>query len=57
MADPHLGFILAAYAVTGAVVLGLIVWIALDHRRQTALIADLEKRGITRRSRQAKTGP
>lgn len=50
MTDPHLGYILGAYGVTIAVVLGLIGWIVIDHRRQSALIADLEARGVRRRS-------
>lgn len=49
-ADPHAGFILASYAVTAFSCLALIGWIVLDHRRQTALIAELEARGVTRRS-------
>jgi heme exporter protein D len=50
MSDPHAGFILASYAVTVATCLGLVAWIVIDHRRQKALIAALEARGVTRRS-------
>ncbi|MEX1082696.1 MAG: heme exporter protein CcmD [Xanthobacteraceae bacterium] len=50
-------FILAAYAVA-AVVLGcLIVWIWLDYRTQTRILAELEARGITRRSERATPHP
>jgi heme exporter protein D len=56
-ADPHFGFILAAYLVTGLTCLGLIAWIVLDHRRQTALLGDLEARGVTRRSARSGGGP
>lgn len=51
---PSLGhdaaFIIAAYAVTALVVLGLIVWVMLDRRAQQRALADLESRGIRRRS-------
>ncbi|MBL8571239.1 MAG: heme exporter protein CcmD [Phreatobacter sp.] len=50
MNDPHAFFILASYAITALTCLGLIGWVVLDHRRQTAVIADLEARGVTRRS-------
>ncbi len=46
----HSPFILASYAISLSVVLGAIVWIVLDYRRQKATLADLEARGITRRS-------
>ncbi|MBV9567904.1 MAG: heme exporter protein CcmD [Hyphomicrobiales bacterium] len=32
LALPHIGFVIAAYAITFIVVALLIVWIALDHR-------------------------
>jgi heme exporter protein D len=50
MNDPHAFFIIASYAVTGLTCLGLIAWVVLDHRRQKAVIADLEARGVRRRS-------
>jgi heme exporter protein D len=46
----HAGFIAAAYVVTAAVLVGLYVWIVADGRRQTRRLADLEARGIKRRS-------
>lgn len=46
----HLGFVAAAYAVTGLVLAGLLAWLVLDGRRQRAQLADLEARGIRRRS-------
>jgi len=49
-ADPHAGFIIASYLVTAATLAVLIGWIAVDHRRQKAHLADLEARGVTRRS-------
>ena len=47
---PHATFILAAYLVSFIVLGGLIVWLRLDANRQVQLLADLEARGIRRRS-------
>jgi heme exporter protein D len=47
---PHVGFIVAAYAIALAVVAGLIAWIVLDHRAQTRILEDMERAGVTRRS-------
>jgi heme exporter protein D len=47
-----MGFIVAAYAVTAVVVAALIVWVMLDYRVQQRALADLDKRGVTRRSAQ-----
>jgi heme exporter protein D len=49
----HMGFIVAAYAAAAAVVVALIAWVALDYRTQSRRLADLEMRGVTRRSAQA----
>jgi heme exporter protein D len=49
---PHATFIVAAYAVATLVIAGLIIWVLIDHRAQRRLLADLEKRGVTRRSEQ-----
>lgn len=46
----HAGFILAAYGVTAAAVAGLIGWVALDHRHLRATLAELDSRGLRRRS-------
>lgn len=46
----HGGFILAAYAVTIVVLAGLFLWIFLDGRAQKRRLAELESRGIRRRS-------
>jgi heme exporter protein D len=53
MNDPHAFFIIASYAVTTLTCLGLVAWVVLDHRRQKALMADLEARGVIRRSGRA----
>ena len=47
---PHAVFIVASYAVTLAVVVGLVLWVWLDGRRQTRILAELEARGVRRRS-------
>ena len=47
---PHLDFIAAAYAAAVLVVAALIVWVALDYRAQRRALAELEMRGLTRRS-------
>jgi heme exporter protein D len=46
----HTGFIIAAYAVAVIVVVGLCAWVMLDYRAQRRNLADLERRGIARRS-------
>ena len=50
---PHADFIVAAYAVAVLVVAALIVWVALDHRAQKRHLANLEARGVSRRSDRA----
>ena len=47
---PHASFVLASYAVATAVVLILVLWIAIDYRRQKARLRELEASGIVRRS-------
>ncbi len=47
---PHAAFIVTAYVTAAAVVLALIVWVRADHAAQRRLLADLEARGVTRRS-------
>lgn len=47
---PHASFILVAYAVTALAVGGLVGFILADDRRQRRRLAELERRGITRRS-------
>ena len=47
---PHAAFIIAAYVTAALVVLGLIAWVLADHAAQRRLLADLEARGVTRRS-------
>jgi heme exporter protein D len=46
----HLGFILASYLTTFAVVAGLVGWTVMDGRALRRRLADLEARGVRRRS-------
>ena len=47
---PHGAFIVAAYAIAALVVIALIAWVIADHAAQRRLLADLDPRGLTRRS-------
>jgi heme exporter protein D len=49
-AGSHAAFIVSAYVAAIFVIAALIVWVRVDYRRQQRLIADLERRGIVRRS-------
>lgn len=49
--NSHALFIIGAYAVTALVVAGLILRAVVDHRIQLRALADLEARGVGRRSR------
>ena len=49
-ATNHMAFIVAAYVAAIAVVGGLTAWVMLDYRAQRRKLADLEMRGVTRRS-------
>ena len=54
---PHWGFILAAYAVATLVLAGVVVWVVADLKAQRRILADLESRGIRRRSDGGTAGP
>ena len=47
---PHAAFIIAAYGVTFVAVAALALFIVEDDRKQRRLLAELEQRGIRRRS-------
>lgn len=47
---PYASFIVTSYALVTVVVLILIIWIAVDYRRQRARLRELEASGVTRRS-------
>ena len=48
--DAHIGFIVAAYLLSALVLAALIGWVVMDGRAQQRRLADLEARGIRRRS-------
>jgi heme exporter protein D len=47
---PYASFIVTSYVLVVAVVLVLILWIAIDYRRQKARLRELEASGVVRRS-------
>ena len=47
---PYASFIVAAYAISTAVIAVLIIGVSLDYRRQRRILKDMEERGISRRS-------
>jgi heme exporter protein D len=47
---PYASYIVTSYTLVAAIVLLLIVWIAVDYRRQKERLRELEASGITRRS-------
>jgi heme exporter protein D len=47
---PYTPFIVTSYVLVAAVVLILIVWIAIDYRRQKERLRELEASGVVRRS-------
>ncbi len=47
---PHAAFIIASYLVAVSVVLALVAWVMTDYRIQQRALADLERKGVTRRS-------
>ena len=46
----YTGFILASYGVSIATILMLVLWVVMDGRIQARKLAELEARGIHRRS-------
>ena len=47
---PYAAFIVTSYALVAAVVSILVLWIALDYRRQQQRLRELEVLGVSRRS-------
>ena len=47
---PHTGFIITAYIIATVVVAGLVAAVIYDYFAQKRALADLDRRGITRRS-------
>jgi heme exporter protein D len=52
---PYASFIVTSYVLVAAVVLMLILWIAIDYRRQKARLRALEASGVVRRSGRSAT--
>ena len=50
---PHAAFIITAYAAAAFIIGALIAWVVLDHRAQRRKLANLDARGVTRRSDRA----
>lgn len=48
---PHAAFIWGSYGAVAVVLAGLIAWLLWDGHRQRRLLAELEARGVRRRSR------
>ncbi len=46
----HLAFVSIAYGATALTLLALILWVLLDQRARRADLAELEARGVRRRS-------
>lgn len=46
----HLAFVLISYGITALTVAALIIWVLLDQRGRQAELAELEARGVRRRS-------
>ena len=47
---PHAAFIWLSYLTVAAGIAGLLAWLFLDGRRHERRLADLEARGVRRRS-------
>ncbi len=49
-ATAHIEFIVAAYGAGVVVIVALIAWVMLDYRLQRRILAELETKGVSRRS-------
>jgi heme exporter protein D len=47
---PHAAYIVGAYAAATVIVAGLVAWVAVERRRLTRALDELETQGVTRRS-------
>ena len=56
LSEAHWGFVVAAYAITAVVLVGLTLAIAIDFRRQRRVLAGLEAEGARRRPSAAGDG-
>jgi heme exporter protein D len=48
----HVAFVSSAYGIAFLVLAGIALWLAVDHRARKRELADLEARGVRRRSAQ-----
>ncbi len=53
----HAVFIWSSYAIVALVLAGLIAWLILDARRLAGRLAELEARGVRRRSAEGTRKP
>jgi heme exporter protein D len=51
---PHVAFIVGAYMMATAVVAALVIWVTADHTAQKRALAELERRGVSRRSAESR---
>jgi heme exporter protein D len=51
---PHAAFIVGAYVMATIVVAALVVWVTADHAAQKRALAELERRGVSRRSAESR---
>ena len=51
---PHAAFIVGAYTMATIVVAALVVWVTADHAAQKRALAELERRGVSRRSAESR---
>ena len=49
-ATAHIEFIVAAYGAGIVVIVALIAWVMFDYRLQRRILAELETKGVSRRS-------
>jgi heme exporter protein D len=55
-ATAHIEFIIAAYGFGVVVIIALIAWVMIDYRLQRRVLAELETKGISRRSGRERAG-
>jgi len=51
MLGQYAGYIICAYAISAAVIIGLIAWTNLAYGARRRELAELERQGVQRRSR------
>ncbi len=51
---PHAEFIVGAYMMATTVVAALVIWVTADHAAQKRALAELERRGVSRRSAESR---